>query len=119
MNQSLSSLNSIDNWQINMNLKNPKTLRLKNVLQYFWVDERLLSGGSPTCKRKCSSYTNSGFDGGDGCMGSVRNCEQKVSFFRKEEQQLVGSKVSKNHITLISFTSKRVQMVIEFMKVIR
>lgn len=89
MKQSMSNLNSIGNWQLNMNLKNPPTLRLKNVLQYFWENERMISRNSDTCKRECSTYTNVGFEGGDGCIGSVRDCKQKVKLFRSEEQQLV------------------------------
>lgn len=71
-------------------LNNVKAVRLINVLQYFWESEEKLSPEG-SCTSDCETYQNMKYDGGDGCFGSVRDCQFKISVHHTEYQLLQGN----------------------------
>lgn len=55
----------------------PKDVKLKIVIQYFWQNERELSGREDTCKYKCHDFTYRSYSN-DGCYGRLRDCKMMV-----------------------------------------
>lgn len=55
----------------------PTEVRLINVLQYFWINEKELSRESKTCWQNCDFYKTVSFND-DGCIGTIRDCERKL-----------------------------------------
>lgn len=76
-----------------INLMNVEEVRLKNVIQYFWQNEYELSRSEETCYYTCEHFKNSYYSA-NGCYGSVRDCEFKISVFHVEWQYPVSERIN-------------------------
>lgn len=89
MKQKLSSLSDSKHTKSFDSFKNPVDVQFKNVLQNFMENEEQLSNVE-TCTDDCPHFRNHAFSGGDGCYGTVRNCEQIVPLHSSNEQYTVS-----------------------------
>lgn len=86
MKQSLHGASKVSYVDLEKDVKTP--VRLINVLQYFWENEDKLSGKTDTCTDDCEHFQDRDFIGGDGCYGTVRDCQFKISVHHTEYQLL-------------------------------
>lgn len=99
MKQSLHGASKVSYVDLEKDVKTP--VRLINVLQYFWENEDKLSGKTDTCTDDCEHFQDRDFIGGDGCYGTVRDCQFKISVHHTEYQllQVIAYKPNKKQIS--------------------
>lgn len=84
MVHSMKTLSGISHRTSFLSLNTPlREVKLRNVIQYFWQNERELTGAEDTCYYTCYYFKFRKYND-NGCYGAVRNCEFKISVFNHE-----------------------------------